>query len=173
MKNYKELLQNITTIFLDYDGVLTDGTVLINENGEQLRTGFVRDGYAIQLAIKKGFRIVIITGGTSDSIRKRCESLNISDIFLCVRNKHDLFQEFTKKNNIKYSEVAYIGDDIPDYRPMKMAGLAVCPADAAEEIKKISHYVSLYKGGKGCVRDLLEQILKVQGKWMNEDAFEW
>jgi 3-deoxy-D-manno-octulosonate 8-phosphate phosphatase (KDO 8-P phosphatase) len=173
MKNYKELLKNISTIFLDYDGVLTDGTILINENGDQLRTGYVKDGYAIQFAIKQGYRIVIITGGSSDSIRRRCESLNISEIFLCVRNKSEFFQEFTRKNNLKLSEIAYLGDDIPDYLPMKKAGLAVCPADAAEEIKKISHYISHYKGGKGCVRDLIEQILKVQGKWMQEDAFEW
>ena len=173
MKNYKELLKNINTIFLDYDGVLTDGIVLINENGEQLRTGFVRDGYAIQLAIKKGIQLIVISGGTSESIRKRCESLNISAVFLGVRNKAELFKEIITEKKINPVEIAYIGDDIPDFLVMQMAELAVCPADAVSEIKRISHYISPYRGGHGCVRDLLEQILKVQKKWMDKDAFEW
>jgi len=173
MKNYKELLQHITTLIFDYDGVLTDGTVLTTENGDQLRTGNVRDGYALHIAIKNGYNVAIISGGTSHSIVKRCETLNMTDVFIGIGNKIETFQNYLKEKNARAEQVLYMGDDIPDYHVMRMAGLPACPADAAEEIKSISKYISHYKGGHGCVRDIIEQIMKIQGKWMNEDAFEW
>ncbi len=171
--NYKEILKNINTMIFDYDGVLTDGTVLTTENGEQYRTGYVRDGYALHLAVKKGYNVAIISGGTSDSINRRLESLNLTDIYTRVSNKIETFNHYLKQKNVDASQVLFMGDDIPDYKVMQMAGLPVCPADAAEEIKSISKYISSCKGGHGCVRDIVEQLMKIQGTWMNEDAFEW
>lgn len=171
--NYKEKLKKINTLIFDYDGVLTDGTVITTENGDQLRSGHVRDGYALHLAFKKGYNIAVISGGTSDSISLRLKTLNLTDIFIRVSNKIVVFNQYIKQKNVDASQVMYMGDDIPDYKVMQMAGLPVCPADAAEEIKSISKYISSYKGGHGCVRDIIEQLMKIQGTWMNDDAFEW
>ena len=124
-------------------------------------------------ALKKGYNVAIISGGSSDSINKRLESLNLKDIYICVSNKIETFNNYLKQKNVDTSQVLYMGDDIPDYKVMQMAGLPVCPADAAEEIKSISKYISSYKGGHGCVRDIIEQLMKIQGTWMNDDAFEW
>ena len=173
MKNYKEKLKHITTLIFDYDGVMTDGKVVMLNNGDALRTGNVRDGYAIQYAVKKGLRVVILSGGISDAIPKRFDILSVQDIFMGVKDKLKLFNEYLEKNNIDRNEVLYMGDDIPDYPVMKNCGLAVCPANAAEEIKNISAYISFFKGGEGCVRDIIEQVLKVQGKWFNDDSFVW
>ncbi|HOY33168.1 MAG TPA: HAD-IIIA family hydrolase [Bacteroidales bacterium] len=171
--NYKEILKNINTLIFDYDGVLTDGTVLTTEVGEQYRTGYVRDGYALHLALKKGYNVAIISGGTSHSISKRLETLNLKDIYICVSDKVGTFNEYLEQKNIDPAQVLFMGDDIPDYKVMQMAGLPACPADAAEEIKSISKYISPFKGGHGCVRDIIEQLMKIQGTWMNDDAFEW
>ncbi len=173
MTNYKEILININTLIFDYDGVLTDGTVLTTENGDQLRTGYVRDGYALHLAIKKGYNVAIISGGTSTSILKRCETLNLKDVYIGIGNKIETFKNYIAQKNVSSDQVLYMGDDIPDYKVMQMVGLPSCPADAAEEIKSVSKFISSYKGGHGCVRDIIEQLMKVQGKWMNDDAFEW
>lgn len=173
MGNYKELLKNINTFIFDYDGVLSDGTVMILSNGEQVRSGFVKDGYAIQLALKKGYRIAVISGGISESMKTRCNILGITDTFLGVKDKSVVFDSYIKDNKLNTATVLYMGDDIPDYKVMKKAGVAVCPADAAEEIKTVSVYISPLAGGKGCVRDIIEQVLKVQRKWMDKDAFIW
>jgi len=173
MKNYKELLKNINTFIFDYDGVLTDGTVLLSSSGELFRTSSVKDGYALQLAVRKGYRIAIITGGKSDSIVKRFKSLDIKDVFISVESKIDIFKKYIKKNNINKENILYMGDDIPDYQVMKEVAVPCCPADAAEEIKSISKFISDLKGGEGCVRDIIEQVLKVQGKWMNNEMYEW
>jgi 3-deoxy-D-manno-octulosonate 8-phosphate phosphatase (KDO 8-P phosphatase) len=173
VRNYKELLKNITTLIFDYDGVFTDGNILLLENGDQLRTANVKDGYALQLAIKKGYRIAVISGGTSDSIKVRFEKLGMQDVFIRVEHKIQVYNKYLKKYNLDPKEVLFMGDDIPDYQIMKKAGVAVCPADAAEEIKSLSHYISHVKGGEGCVRDIIEQVMKIQGKWMTDDAFLW
>ncbi|MDD3876678.1 MAG: HAD-IIIA family hydrolase [Bacteroidales bacterium] len=173
IKNYKQLLKNITSIFLDMDGVLTDGTVIIDSDGEQLRNMHVKDGYALQLAVKKGYNIVIISGGRSKVMAKRFEYLGVKDVFLGVTNKLSCFHDYIKKHQITPKETLYMGDDIPDYEVMKNAGVACCPSDAAEEIKTISHYISHLSGGKGCVRDILEQVMKVHGKWLDSEAFHW
>lgn len=173
MSNYKEHLSAITTFLFDYDGVLTNGVVLITNSGDQLRTGHVKDGYALQLAIKNGYRVAVISGGYSESMRHRCNALNLTDVFLGVENKLEVFNEYLRKHNLTAGEVLYMGDDIPDYQVMKMVGMPVCPADAAEEIKSISKYISHFPGGEGCVRDVIEQVMKVQGKWMNGNAFHW
>jgi len=173
MKNYKELLKDVNTLIFDYDGVLTDGTVILQENGEPLRTANVKDGYALQLAAKNGYRIVIISGGKSASMHNRFKALNINDIFLGVEKKIDVFNQYIKKHKIDLAHVLYMGDDIPDYEIMKEVGIPVCPADAADEIKRISLYISHLKGGEGCARDVIEQVMKVQNKWMNDGAFHW
>ena len=174
MKNYKEKLKHITTFIFDYDGVMTDGKVILTNDGEALRTANVRDGYAMQYAIKKGYRIAILSGGRSEVITKRFESLNVKDVFLGVCDKVNTYNEYVAKNNLTPEEILYMGDDIPDYPVMKKVGIPVCPANACEEIKAISLYISNYLGGEGCARDIIEQVMKVQGKWFNqEDAFIW
>ena len=173
MTNYKENLKKITTFIFDYDGVMTDGTLVLQHEGQPLRTANVKDGYVLQLAIKLGYNIVIISGGYSKSVENRFGSLNISDVYLSVKDKLSTFQKHVKQNNILPEQVVYMGDDIPDYRVMKAVGIPVCPADASQEIKDISVYISDKKGGQGCVRDIIEQVLKVQGKWMTEESFFW
>jgi len=173
MVNYKERLKHITTFIFDYDGVLTDGNVIMMPDGEGLRVSNVRDGYALQLARKKGFRVAVISGARSESMIQRMNLLKIQDVFLGVENKLAVFQEYLRLLGITADQVLYMGDDIPDYEVMKVAGVPACPADAAEEIRHISMYISHAGGGKGCVRDVIEQVLKVQGKWMNDDAYSW
>jgi 3-deoxy-D-manno-octulosonate 8-phosphate phosphatase (KDO 8-P phosphatase) len=171
--NYKELLHQITTFMFDYDGVLTTGEIFILPDGEVLRGGYVRDGYAIQHAIKNGYRIVIISGGKSDSMVHRLNALKVNDFFLGIADKLSIFNEYIHLHHIEPQGVLYMGDDIPDLTVMQQVGLPCCPADASEEIKAISLYISHREGGKGCVRDVIEQVMKLQGKWMNGDAFYW
>jgi 3-deoxy-D-manno-octulosonate 8-phosphate phosphatase (KDO 8-P phosphatase) len=173
MTNYKELLQHITTFIFDYDGVITDGSVLTLENGEAYRISNVKDGYALQLARKKGYRVAVISGAQAENMTQRLKSLQITDIFLGVENKLRIFREYLAANSLDPSEVLFMGDDIPDYQVMQAAGVAACPADAAEEIKKVARYISHFNGGKGCVRDVIEQVMKLQGKWMDHDGFHW
>lgn len=173
MSNYKNRLKHITTFIFDYDGVLTNGTVILQNDGDALRTANVKDGYALQLAIKLGFNVAIISGGNSTSMMKRFETLNIKDFFLGVANKVEVLNKYFEEKGIKPENALYMGDDIPDYNPMKIVGLACCPADAVPEIKGISEYISIKEGGCGCVRDIIEQTLKVQEKWMTEDGFKW
>lgn len=173
IKNYKQLLKKITTVILDVDGVLTDGSVLIAQNGEQLRTMHVKDGYALQLAVKKGLRVVIMSGGRSEVLEGRFNYLGVTEVYLGLTHKLAVFETYVKDKNLTADEILYIGDDIPDYEIMSRVGVACCPADAAEEIKKICHYISPFTGGSGCVRDVLEQIMKVQDKWFDSEAFHW
>jgi 3-deoxy-D-manno-octulosonate 8-phosphate phosphatase (KDO 8-P phosphatase) len=174
MTNYKELLSTVTTFVFDYDGVLTGGTVLINTDGELLRTANVKDGYALKHAREMGYNIVIISGGRSESVRLRFKPLGIEDVFLNVSDKLQVFADYLKTRNISRDQVLFMGDDIPDYPVMKEAGVAACPADAAEEIKSVAQYISHLKGGKGCARDVIEQVMKIQGKWFNSrQAFIW
>jgi 3-deoxy-D-manno-octulosonate 8-phosphate phosphatase (KDO 8-P phosphatase) len=174
MKNYKEFLHKITTFIFDYDGVLSDNGVIVIENGEALRRTNVKDGYALQLATKLGYKIVVISGGKGEGMRKRLEMFNPTAIFLGVNNKLETLKEFLDESQISSGECLFMGDDIPDFLPMKHVALACCPADAAIEIQKISHYISHKKGGDGCVRDIIEQVLKSQNKWMcDEDAHLW
>jgi len=173
MANYKEDLIHITTFIFDYDGVLTDGSVITTNDGEVFRTTNVKDGYALQLARKKGYRVAVISGARSESMVHRMKALQVTDIFMGVEKKVTVFHAYLRDNNLKTNEVLYMGDDIPDHEVMKEAGISTCPADAAEEIKSIARYISHFQGGKGCVRDVIEQVLKVQGKWMNDDACHW
>lgn len=165
MTSYKEILPNITTFIFDYDGVLTDGTVFIDRHGELLRTANVKDGYALAQAVKHGYNIAIITGGKTQSVKRRFEALDIHDVFIGVDHKIEVFRQYIAERNIEPRQVLYMGDDILDYDIMKIVGLPACPADAAPEIKAISGYISDYKGGMGCARDVIEQVMKMQGKW--------
>ena len=173
MSNYKEKLLKVNTFIFDYDGVLTDGTVIISSDGDALRTANVKDGYALQLAIKKNYRIAIISGGYSESMKHRLEALKIKDVFLGVDKKIDVYNKFLETYNLENENVLFMGDDIPDYEIMLKVGVPTCPSDAVEEIKRIATYISHQAGGRGCVRDIIEQVLKVQGKWMNDDAYHW
>lgn len=159
----------IQILFLDVDGVLTDGSVLLTENGEQLRRFSIKDGYAIQLAIKRGLQIVIISGGTSNGVRQRLLGLGVEEVFLGVGNKLELMEKLLEERGLTCDQAAFVGDDMPDLACLKRVGLALCPQDAVEEIKAVAHYITPQKGGGGCVRDVIEKILKLQNKWYDED----
>ena len=165
-KSYKEYLNHITTFIFDVDGVLTDGTVTITTNGELMRTMNTKDGYALKTAVDAGYNVCIISGGTNEGVRLRLRGLGITDIYLGAHNKVEQLEEYLEIYNIKSENVLFMGDDIPDYQVMKMVGLPCCPQDSVPEIKGISKYVSHKNGGKGAVRDVIEQVLKVQGKWI-------
>lgn len=173
MANYKALLNDVNTFIFDYDGVMTDGRVILLHEGQPLRSANVKDGYILQLIVKLGYNVVIISGGLSRSMENRLDMLGIRDVFLGVKNKKEVLTEYLAGKKIDPRNVVYMGDDIPDYEVMKMVGIPVCPADAAEEIKSISIFISDRKGGDGCVRDIVEQVLKVQGKWMSKEAYNW
>lgn len=170
-KSYKEYLQHITTFIFDVDGVLTDGTVLIHSSGELLRTMNIKDGYALKMAVQQGYNVCIISGGKNEGVRSRLRGLGITDIYLGAHHKTEQLDEYLDIYDIKAENVLYMGDDIPDIPVMKLIGLPSCPQDAVPEVKEVSKYVSFKNGGKGCVRDVIEQVLKVQGKWVtNFDA---
>lgn len=170
-KSYKEYLQHITTFVFDVDGVLTDGTIIITTEGEMLRNMNIKDGYALKTAVDLGYNVCIISGGSNEGVRKRLRGLGITDIHLGVRHKTDTLEEYMDVYGIKAEQVLYMGDDIPDLYVMQKVGLPACPQDAVPEIKAISKYISHRKGGKGCVRDVIEQVLRVQEKWnANPDA---
>lgn len=158
-------LKRVKAFVFDIDGVLTNGEVLVTEEGEQLRSFNIKDGYALQLAVKQGYPIAAITGGKSLGVKFRLEGLGIKDVFIDASHKKIILEEWMQKNNIQPESVLYMGDDIPDMEAMAMVGFASCPVDAVEDIKTISHYISPIKGGKGAVRDVIEKVLRLQNKW--------
>ncbi len=164
-KSYKEYLNHITTFIFDIDGVLTDGTVTITTTGELLRKMNIKDGYALKTAVDLGYHICIISGGSNEGVRIRLNGLGITNVYLGTHNKIDQLNEFLSKYNIKPEQVLYMGDDLPDYHVMQKVVLPCCPQDAVPEIKNISKYISHKNGGSGAARDVIEQVLKVQGKW--------
>ncbi|UJH92905.1 HAD-IIIA family hydrolase [Antarcticibacterium sp. 1MA-6-2] len=166
-KNYKEYLNHINTFIFDVDGVLTDGSIQVSTDGELLRTMNIKDGYALKTAQLAGYNVCIISGGKNEGVRKRLRDLGITNIYLGIQDKVEQLNEFFDIYEVDAQNVLYMGDDIPDLYPMRLVGLPCCPQDAAAEIKEISRYVSHKKGGKGCVRDVIEQVLKVQGKWLS------
>jgi 3-deoxy-D-manno-octulosonate 8-phosphate phosphatase (KDO 8-P phosphatase) len=163
--NVLALFKNIKLFVLDVDGVLTDGSLILLDNGEMARRMNIKDGYALQLAIKKGYEILIISGGTSHAVQIRLEKLGIKNIHLSVKNKQAILSKFITENNYTQEQVLYMGDDVPDVLPMRMAGLACAPADAAQEVKSIAHYISPISGGNGCVRDVIEKVLRLNEDW--------
>ena len=164
-KSYKEIMNAITTFVFDVDGVLTDGSVNISATGEMLRKMNIRDGYAMKAAIERGYNVCIISGGSNEGVRIRLRNLGITDIYLGSPDKVETFKEYCELYSISPEKVLYMGDDIPDFHVMKLVGLPTCPQDAAPEIKSISNYISHVYGGKGAVRDVIEQVMKVQEKW--------
>lgn len=164
-KSYKELMNSIDTFIFDVDGVLTDGTVHVSPTGEMLREMHIRDGFAMKAAIESDYNVCIISGGSNEGVRIRLKNLGITDIHLGSPDKVATFKEYIELYQIKAENVLYMGDDIPDFHVMQLVGLAACPQDAVPEIKAISTYISHINGGKGAVRDVIEQVMKVQGKW--------
>jgi 3-deoxy-D-manno-octulosonate 8-phosphate phosphatase (KDO 8-P phosphatase) len=165
MLNFKQRLTKITTLMFDVDGVMTDGKVLVMENGEMIRNINSKDGYALHLAVTKGYRIAVISGGNNLAVQKALSRNGITDVFIRQHDKIACYKEYMETHNLKDEEVLYMGDDLPDHEVMSRVGVATCPQDAAVEIKQICQYVSSKKGGEGCVRDIVEQVLRVQGNW--------
>ncbi|WP_091498944.1 KdsC family phosphatase [Flavobacterium phragmitis] len=165
-KSYKEIMNDITTFVFDVDGVLTDSSVFVTNEGEMLRTMNIRDGFALKAAIESGYNVCIISGGSNEGVRIRLQNLGVKDIHLGTPDKVKTFNDYTEINNIKHENVLYMGDDIPDFHVMKLVGLPTCPQDSTPEIKNICRYISHVKGGRGAARDVIEQVMKVQGKWM-------
>lgn len=169
MGKFKEDLNKVRAFIFDVDGVLAKPISVLLPGGEMARTTHTKDGYALHRATKLGYKVAIITGGNSESVRIRYENLGV-EVYMGVGDKMEVFKEYTKKYAIKPETVMYMGDDIPDYPVMKEVGLPVCPKDAVTEIKEISHYISDKDGGEGCVRDVIEQVLKVHGNWETGEA---
>jgi 3-deoxy-D-manno-octulosonate 8-phosphate phosphatase (KDO 8-P phosphatase) len=163
--NVLSLLKNITTFVFDVDGVLTNGTILIMPNGLMARQMNIKDGYALQLAVKKNYHVVIISGGNSEEVKERMQLLGVRDVYMRITDKKTCLEEYMLVNQLLREEVLFMGDDIPDYQVMQHAGVACCPTDAAQEILSISHYISPLKGGEGCARDVIEKVMKLRGNW--------
>lgn len=155
----------VRTFLFDVDGVMTDGRMLITDNGEFLRRMNTRDGFAMKLAIRTGYRIVVITGGSSPGVERRLRLLGIEDIYPGIQDKWRTYQQFLEESGVSAEVILYMGDDLPDYEVMQDVGLPACPRDADPAILGISTYISPLDGGAGCVRDVIEKTLRVQGKW--------
>lgn len=173
MHDMNDMLTKVTTFIFDYDGVMTDGTVYMDSNGDPLRTSNVKDGYALQLAGKLGYHVAVISGAVVTNITRRLNMLGVKDVFTGVPDKIVKLEEYMEENHLSSEQVVFMGDDIPDLQVMKRVGVAACPADAAEEVKQISRFISDRPGGRGCVRDIIEQTLKAQGKWLTAEAYSW
>lgn len=163
--NQLEKFADITTFFFDIDGVFTDNHLLITDAGEFLRSMNVRDGYAVKRAIRAGYRIVVITGGSSPGVNLRLQGLGITEIYTGKEKKLEVFDRIVEEDDLQPQEILYLGDDLPDYPVMRKVGLPCCPADAVPEILGLSKYVSPYKGGSGCVRDVIEKVMRIKGEW--------
>ncbi|MFT6746234.1 MAG: 3-deoxy-D-manno-octulosonate 8-phosphate phosphatase (KDO 8-P phosphatase) [Glaciecola sp.] len=169
---YPQVLSQITTFIFDVDGVLTNGQVIVQENGAQTRSMNIKDGFALQLAVKLGYKVVIISGGKSEAVKTRLQGLGIHDVYLGAADKADVFDEVKITYNLKNEEIAYMGDDIPDLPVMKDVALPCCPNDAAIEILELSKYISDKKGGEGCGRDIIEKVMRAQKKWFNQENLD-
>ena len=165
MTNYKQRLSQITTLLFDVDGVLTDGKVIITTEGEMYRQMDTKDGYALKCALDAGLKIVIISGGTNEGVRNRLKALGVYDIYLGAHHKLDAYQDILDNYDLKPENMLYMGDDVPDIPVMEKVGVSCCPQDAVTDVLQISDYISPKKGGEGCVREIIEQVLRVQGKW--------
>ncbi|MGC1514351.1 MAG: HAD-IIIA family hydrolase [Maribacter sp.] len=167
-KSYKESLKEVSTFVFDVDGVFTDGSLLVTTEGEMLRKMNVKDGYALKAALTKGYNVCIITGGTNEGVRVRLKALGVTDIYMGAHYKIDALEEYLDIYQIDPKNVLYMGDDTPDIPPMKKVGLPTCPHNAVAEVKAVCQYISHINGGQGCVRDVIEQVLKVRGDWMTQ-----
>ncbi|MFK7809788.1 MAG: KdsC family phosphatase [Saprospiraceae bacterium] len=170
--NFLAKLRDIDTFVLDVDGVLTDSKMLITESGELLRSMNVRDGFALKKAVRAGYKVVIITGGKSRGVRSRLQNLGITDIYDGVQEKKPVLSAYLKNSNTDPTSVLYMGDDLPDYHAMRLCGLPACPHDAAHEILSFARYVSPLKGGEGCVRDVIEKVMRLHNRWLDEEQMK-
>lgn len=168
VKSVLDYFQLITTFVFDVDGVMTDGTVLLLEGGLQARRMSVKDGLALQMAMKNGYKVVVISGAYSEPVLKRLQYLGIEEIYLATKNKLGLMEKWKRDNGVDWKEILFIGDDLPDLPLLQQAGLSACPADAVTEVKEVCRYISTKKGGEGCVRDVIEKVLKLNGHWHYE-----
>ena len=173
MTGIESLFSQITTFIFDFDGVMTDGTVFCDFEGHPLRATNVKDGYALQLASKLGFNVAVISGAVCPSTIVRMNSLGVTDVFTGIPDKVLKLNEYMEAKGLKPEEIIFMGDDIPDLNVMQCVGLPACPADAVPEVQKISKFISERSGGKGAVRDVIERVLKAQGKWMTAEAYSW
>ena len=175
MKFFKDELKKIRAFVFDVDGVLSHQSQNLTPDGELIRTSCTKDGYAIMYAIRKGYIIAVISGGGAPGVRERLEKLGVrpEDIYLKVANKTEALAEIEQRYSLDKEAIMYMGDDIPDYEVMQSVGLPCCPADAVPEIKSVATYISPHKGGYGCGRDVIEQVMKAQRKWFGEEAFGW
>lgn len=164
LANFKK----IRSFVLDVDGVLTDGSLLLLEDGQMARRMNIKDGYALQLAIKKGYRVLVISGGRSEAVKLRLQKLGVVEVHMNITDKKALLVEYAASNDLKWEDILYMGDDIPDMEPMQIVGLPCCPADAVPEIQHVSLYISGINGGYGCVRDVIEKVLKLNGHWQHD-----
>ena len=171
MELFKEGLHRVQAFVFDVDGVFSDGSLLVDTDGMLIRSMNIKDGYALQLAVRKGYPVAIITGGNSEAVKKRFNLLGVNNLYLKSSKKLDDFNDFCNKYKLQPENILYMGDDLPDYPAMNIAGFPTCPLDADPEIKNISRYISDRKGGEGCVRDVIEQVLRAHGIWMAEDTF--
>lgn len=173
MSNYKENLHKIKALLFDVDGVLSTATMQMAEDGTPIRTANVKDGYALQYARKSGYILGVITGADTSIVRNRCKIFGITDIYTKSADKMVDYEAFKTKNNLKDEDILYVGDDLPDIPILSKCGISCCPADAAHEVKDIVQYISHCNGGQGCVRDVIEQTMRAQGKWMAGEVFVW
>jgi len=173
MAFFKEELMKVKAFVFDVDGVLSKATQVLSSDGETLRTSNLKDGFALVYAIRIGYPVCIITGGKTIEVIHRCKKIGVEDIYIGSLKKLPCLYDFLKKNDLKAEDIMYMGDDLPDYPAMKVVGVPVCPNDAAVEIKSISHYISDKNGGDGCVRDVLEQVMRAQGKWIDCEKMDW
>lgn len=169
--NFKELLPGVRAFAFDIDGVLSSQTVHMSEDGIPMRTANIKDGYVLQLAVKLGYKIAIITGGNTQSVRKRYEGLGITDIYMGQSTKMGAYTEWRDKHSLKDSEIMYMGDDMPDLPLLKVVGVPVCPIDACVDVKEVCRYISPFKGGECCVRDVVEQVLRAKGEWGHDHSW--
>lgn len=172
MAFFKEELLNVKAFIFDVDGVLSKDVSPLNEEGEPTRTANLKDGFAIRNAILNGYPIAIISGGKNEAVHRRYSKLGLKFIYMNAQNKEEAFRDLLKKTNLNSAEIMYMGDDLPDYQVMNQVGIPTCPADAVTEIKSISKYISDRNGGEGCVRDVIEQVMRAQGKWINPEALK-
>jgi len=162
--------KNIRVFVFDVDGVLTDGALLVLNDGQMARRMHIKDGYAIQLAIKKGYKLIVVSGSQSDAVINRLNKLGVIDIRMNVSDKLEILQSIISEYKVKTEELLFMGDDMPDLTAIKIAGLSCCPADAATEIKEVAHYISPLNGGMGCVRDVIEKVLKLNSHWSENEG---
>lgn len=172
MPAFKEKLNHIRAFAFDVDGVLSK-EILVHPSGELMRTMNPKDGYAIQYAMKMGYHLAIITGGVNDLVKERFRRIGVPDVYMASTDKLVDFNDFCQRRSLQPHEVLYMGDDIPDMRPMMAAGIGACPSDGAVDVRLVAHYISDLRGGEGCVRDVIEQVLRARGHWLADQAHHW